>query len=229
MAAEEMRANPTPTEQLLTGALRRRLMLSIEPQANILGWTVDVYIPAARLVIEIDGRGHVGREAEDGRRDEQMRAERYAVVRVSASDVQRDVDSVVRSIEALIPPVANEEQQQLDEEATMLRREEIALQAADRPRTRSGAAQPRGMVRAMAYPYVCTSCSNVFRTAERPMPDCRRCGSSRHVKVACRCGAVALKGKYRCVDCEVVQDAAGPQARAYTGQRPPHAKRGRKI
>ena len=89
MAAEEMRANPTPTEQLLTGALRRRPTVSIEPQANILGWTVDVYIPAARLVIEIDGRSHVGREAEDGRRDEQMRAERYTVVRVSASDVQR--------------------------------------------------------------------------------------------------------------------------------------------
>ena len=62
MAAEEMRANPTPTEQLRSGALRRRLMLSIEPQANILGWTVDVYIPAARLVIEIDGRSHVGRK-----------------------------------------------------------------------------------------------------------------------------------------------------------------------
>ena len=56
MAAEDMRANPTSTEELLTGALRRRLMLSIETQANILGWTVDVYIPAARLVVEIDGR-----------------------------------------------------------------------------------------------------------------------------------------------------------------------------
>ena len=91
-ATEDMRANPTPTEELLTGALRRRLMLSIETQANILGWTVDVYIPAARLVVEIDGRSYVGREAEDGRRDEQMRAERYTVVRVLASDVERDVD-----------------------------------------------------------------------------------------------------------------------------------------
>src|SRR5687768_2652260 len=37
----------------------------VETQADILGWTVDVYIPAARLVVEIDGRSHVGREAED--------------------------------------------------------------------------------------------------------------------------------------------------------------------
>ena len=229
MAAEDMRANPTPTEELLTGALRRRLMLSIETQVNILGWTVDVYIPAARLVVEIDGRSHVGREAEDGRRDEQMRAERYTVVRVLASDVERDVDSVVRSIEALIRPVAREEQQRLDDEAMTLRREENALQSPDRAYMRSGALQARGTVRAMAYPYVCTSCSNFFRTAERPMPDCRRCGSSRHVNVACRCGAVALKGQYRCADCQVMQDAAGPQARAYTGQPPRHAKRGKKI
>lgn len=173
--ADDMRANPTPSEELLTAA---------------------VYIPAARLVVEIDGRSHFGREAEDGRRDEQMRAERYTVVRVLSSDVERDVDraAVTRS----------------------------RADATWRP-------QARGTVRAMAYPYVCTSCSNFFRTSERPMPDCRRCGSSRHVKVACRCGAVALKGQYRCADCQVVQDAAGPQARAYTGQPPRHAKRGRKI
>ena len=158
-----------------------------------------------------------------------MRAERYTVVRVLASDVERDVYSVVRSIEARIRPVAREEQQRLDDEATTLRREEIALQSPDRAQMRSGAIEPRGTVRAMAYPYVCTSCSNFFRTAERPMPDCRRCGSSRHVRVACRCGAFALKGQYRCADCQVMQDAAGPQGRAYTGQPPRHAKRGRKI
>ena len=182
IAAEEMRAKPTPTEERLTRALQRRLAFSIEPQANILGWTVDVYVPAARLVIEIDGRSHIGREAEDDRRDEQMRAERYTVVRVSASDIQHDVDSVVRRIEALIPPVAKEEQQRLDEEATVLRRDELAMQAAEPVRSRSRAAQIGTAVRAMAYLHICTACGHGFRSAEKPMPDCRRCGTSRHVR-----------------------------------------------
>jgi rubredoxin len=76
---------------------------------------------------------------------------------------------------------------------------------------------------------VCKECGHAFRSAEKPLPDCRRCGSSRHVRLACRCGAVALRGRYRCADCQVVHDAAGPGARAYTGQVPNHAKRGRKI
>lgn len=224
--AEEMRANPTVTEELLTVALRRRVALSIETQANILGWIVDIYVPAARLVVEIDGKSHTGREAEDARRDEHMRAERYTVVRVPASDAQRDVGSVVRRIEALFPPAAREEQQRLDDEAAMLRRDDIGSQTSDPARTRTPARQA---VRAMAYPYVCTACARGFRSAEQPMPDCRHCRSSQHVKLACRCGAVALRGRYRCADCDVAQDAAGPRARAYTGQPPRHARRGKKI
>lgn len=156
-----------------------------------------------------------------------MRAERYTVVRVSASDVERDVGSVVRRIEAQFPPAAREEQERLDDEATMLRRDNIASQTPDPAFTRTPAQQA---VRAVSYRYACTACARSFRSAEKPMPDCcRHCRTSQHVKFACRCGAVALRGRYRCADCDVAQDAAGPGARAYTGQAPGHARRGKKI
>lgn len=104
------------------------------------------------------------------RRDEQMRAERYTVERVSATDVQRDVQSVVRGLEARVPPASEEEQQRLDEEATVLRRDEIAMRAAEPARTRSRAAQSGRAVRAMAYRYLHCLRTHGFRSPEKPMP-----------------------------------------------------------
>ena len=229
MAAEHMRANPTATEDCLRLALQKRIAFAVEPQVNILGWTVDLYIRAARFVIEVDGGSHVGREPKDARRDEQMRAERYIVFRVAASDVEKDVDAVVRRVEAQLPADACEEKERLDQEAAVLLAEERALEIVDQAQSAASLGRVARPVRAQAYPYICTACGNTFRSAEKPMPDCRRCQSARHVRVACRCGAVAVRGKYRCSDCDVANEAAGPGARAYTGQMPHHAKRGRKL
>lgn len=229
MAADAMREDPTPTEKLLGAALQGRLAFDLRQQVSVLGWTVDIYIAAARMVVEVDG-DHRERGPADARRDEQMRAEGYTVVRVAASEVERDVEAVVRRIEARLPAGAGEEQRRLDEEAQVLLQEEIARQERERTLPVAAAAASRtSRVRAIVYSYVCTQCGHDFRSSEKPMPDCRGCRTSRHVRVACRCGAVAARGKYRCADCDVANEAAGPGARAYTGQMPRHSKRGRRI
>lgn len=226
--AGDMHSNSTVSEQMLRIALEKRLALSVEAQANVLGWIVDFYVPAARLVVEVDGGSHDGREPEDARRDEQMRAERYIVIRISASDVERDVDAAAEYVESQIPVPAYDEQRRLDEEAAVLLVEEARVRTVDRIRAQPPSRTP-ARVRAKSYSYVCVGCGHGFRSSEKPMPECRRCNSSREVRVACRCGAVALRGRYRCADCDAVFGAAGPAARAYTGQLPSHARRGKRL
>ena len=57
--ARQMRANPTRTEAILWGYLRRRqLGVKFRRQAPMRGWIADFYCPQLKLVIEIDGRQH---------------------------------------------------------------------------------------------------------------------------------------------------------------------------
>jgi very-short-patch-repair endonuclease len=60
----------------------------------------DFYCPSAKLVIEVDGDVHDFEEqAEyDERRDEELRARGYLVLRILAADVYADVEQVVGGI-----------------------------------------------------------------------------------------------------------------------------------
>src|SRR4051812_29780736 len=59
--------------------------------------TVDFYCPAAKLVVEVDGESHSmgDRPARDHRRDAWLREQGLRVVRFNATDVLRDLESVV--------------------------------------------------------------------------------------------------------------------------------------
>lgn len=93
------REGPTPSESLLWAAL----------ESEPVGWTreyttgpyrLDFYCPLARLAVEVDGGVHLGREAgeRDALRDEWHRAKGIATMRVSAHDVERDVDGIVGEV-----------------------------------------------------------------------------------------------------------------------------------
>lgn len=83
--ARELRGEMTPAEVILWQRLRRKQLSGWkfrrqEPVGNCIA---DFYCSPARLVIELDGSSHEGRAEEDARRDELLRAEGYAVLRLT--------------------------------------------------------------------------------------------------------------------------------------------------
>ncbi len=71
--ARALRKRPTEAELVLWHQLRkRRVGPRFRRQIVIRGWIVDFWCPAAKLIIEVDGRSHVGHGAEDRRRDEAL-------------------------------------------------------------------------------------------------------------------------------------------------------------
>ena len=77
-----MRAHPTPAEAALWPELRALKVHGVKwrRQAIILGFIVDFFCPRLKLVIEVDGSAHDGREAYDLERTEAL--ERRAGVKV---------------------------------------------------------------------------------------------------------------------------------------------------
>jgi very-short-patch-repair endonuclease len=91
----------TLPEGLLWRALRERPGgLKFRRQHPIGRCVVDFYCPAARLVIEIDGISHSmgDRPQRDQRRDDWLRGQDMRILRFAASDVHRDIGSVVSAI-----------------------------------------------------------------------------------------------------------------------------------
>jgi very-short-patch-repair endonuclease len=72
--AREMRRNPTPGERVLWNRLRARQLagLKFRRQHVLSPYIGDFYCAAAKLVVEIDGSCHEGREHWDAHRDRQL-------------------------------------------------------------------------------------------------------------------------------------------------------------
>jgi very-short-patch-repair endonuclease len=105
--ARALRRPLTPAEQVLWSALRgKQLGVRARVQHVIRGWIVDFYLPAARLVVEVDGDVHDLQIAEDERRTEALRAEGLTVLRARNEEVFDDLPGVLRRIEQAIVPSA---------------------------------------------------------------------------------------------------------------------------
>ena len=74
------------------GGLKFRRQYPIGP------YVCDFYCDEARLAVEVDGRVHETRAEHDAVRDEYLRAQGVKVVRVSASLVSSDIETVLRLI-----------------------------------------------------------------------------------------------------------------------------------
>jgi very-short-patch-repair endonuclease len=91
----------TLPEGMLWQVLRKRPDgLKFRYQHPIGRCIVDFYCPATRLVIEVDGESHsMGDNPErDARRDHWLRGRGLRVIRFNATDVIRDLQSVVTAI-----------------------------------------------------------------------------------------------------------------------------------
>ena len=101
--AWEARHNPTPAEDRLWQALRKKkLGVQFRRQHAILSFRVDLYCPAARLAIELDGSSHDGRAEYDAARTELLAARNIRVLRFDNASVLDRLPAVLEAIKAAI-------------------------------------------------------------------------------------------------------------------------------
>jgi len=99
--ARGLRREMTLPEGVLWQVLRKRPAgMKFRRQHPIGRCIVDLYCPAARLVVEVDGEAHsMGNNPQrDEGRDAWLKQQGLRVVRFSALDVMRDLESVVTAI-----------------------------------------------------------------------------------------------------------------------------------
>ena len=96
-----MRRLPTSSEAVLWQRLRGS-RLGFRRQFVIGEWIVDFAAPAARLVVEVDGGYHAARQRADARRDRQLAALGWRVVRVPAELVMGNVEAAVAVVRAAL-------------------------------------------------------------------------------------------------------------------------------
>ncbi len=95
-----MRKQPTPAERRLWYAIRKR-SVRFKRQFVIGPYIVDLYCPAANLVIEVDGSFHDYRSAYDARRTLYLNGCGLRVIRFQNSRVFSDLWGVVSDIDQL--------------------------------------------------------------------------------------------------------------------------------
>lgn len=81
--AKRLRRTMTPAEREFWRVARRRALgAKWRRQVVILGWIADFYCHKLRLVVELDGSSHIGREQQDALRDRAMNRHGIAVLRI---------------------------------------------------------------------------------------------------------------------------------------------------
>jgi len=99
-----LRHGATDTEQILWAAIRgRALGVQFRRQAPIAGLFIGDFVASeVKLVIEVDGSRHVGREAADCRRDAKLQRLGYTVLRLAADVVEHQLPVAVQHIHEAI-------------------------------------------------------------------------------------------------------------------------------
>ena len=97
--ARALRQNMTDAEQLLWARLRRKQVLGVQfyRQKPIVGYIVDFYCPAAKLVVELDGGQHFepAELIKDQYRTAQLEALGLKVIRFDNRQVLVELEAVV--------------------------------------------------------------------------------------------------------------------------------------
>ena len=97
--AKQLRADMTAPERALWSILRAgQLGVKFQRQVVLAPYVTDFAARAERLVIEIDGDTHAGRENEDALRTAALEARGYRVLRFSNSEVVGNIEGVARAI-----------------------------------------------------------------------------------------------------------------------------------
>ena len=109
LAARDLRQRMTEAETVLWGKLRnrgwkgykfiRQHPIQVSVQAGFKKFYVaDFYCRSLKLVIELDGSSHDGRDEYDKDRDEELAAHGYRTLRIRNEMVLNDIESVLKLI-----------------------------------------------------------------------------------------------------------------------------------
>ena len=98
--ARSLRKNQTEAETKLWDELRSRRCggFKFRRQYIIDNYVVDFACVAAKLVVEVDGPTHEGREKYDALRTKHISKRGYRVIRFSNADIYDELDAVVEAI-----------------------------------------------------------------------------------------------------------------------------------
>lgn len=99
-----LRNGPTPAEKILWISLRNRQILNTRflRQYSIGQYIVDFYSPEVRLVIELDGEWHIGRELYDENRQGFIERLNIEFLRFTNEQILGGADKVVETITAAV-------------------------------------------------------------------------------------------------------------------------------
>jgi very-short-patch-repair endonuclease len=98
--ARRLKRDRTDAERAPRFRMRDRRLngLKFRRQVPIKSYVVDFCCESARLIIELDGGQHAGREAYDVKRTDDSEAFGYLVLRFWNNDVLSNIDGVVATI-----------------------------------------------------------------------------------------------------------------------------------
>jgi very-short-patch-repair endonuclease len=98
--SRQLRREQTPAESSLWLCLRNRQLggYKFRRQVVLGDYIVDFLCFDARLVVEIDGDTHAGRECYDQARQKWLRGQGYSVIRFTNKDVAECIEAVLQTI-----------------------------------------------------------------------------------------------------------------------------------
>ncbi|MFH1798556.1 MAG: DUF559 domain-containing protein [Candidatus Omnitrophota bacterium] len=100
--AQQLRKEMTDSERKLWSRLRGKQILDVQfyRQKPIGNYVVDFYASKVKIVVEVDGSGHMeeGQALKDAPRDEYLKRQGLDVLRFDNLQVLRDTDSVMEVI-----------------------------------------------------------------------------------------------------------------------------------
>ena len=97
--AKQLRTSLTEPERRLWYRLRaNRLGVKFQRQVVLTPYIADFTARSERLVIELDGDTHAGRDIYDAARTKSLEERGYRVIRFTNADVMRNLDGVLRAI-----------------------------------------------------------------------------------------------------------------------------------
>ena len=110
--ARALRRCQTSAEDLLWNRLRRKRLLGLRfrRQQPYRSYILDFYCKTARLVIEVDGDTHSGKEENDWLRDSWLRQQDLRVMRFRNSEVHANLRGVLQVIYDHCLPFARQEE-----------------------------------------------------------------------------------------------------------------------
>jgi len=102
--ARRLRRDQTPPEGVLWSKLRAKRLAGIKfrRQHSIGPYVVDFCCTEAMLVVEIDSIYHTDRREQDRKRDTELTARGYFVMRISAGNVAKNLDGVLSTIRRVV-------------------------------------------------------------------------------------------------------------------------------